>query len=114
MNISAPPLKVFNSPTYNSRSYYLKIAISPDDRFLIAGSSDSHAYIWETHGKANSNLIPSNSALSPFKDDNNRKVKLAEDGIGGNRPWKVVGHRAEVTSVAWSSDFKQVRVRISE
>ena len=27
-------------------TFYVRSALSPDDRFLISGSSDYHAYIW--------------------------------------------------------------------
>ena len=27
-------------------SFYVKIALSPDDNFLLSGSSDNDAYIW--------------------------------------------------------------------
>ncbi len=27
--------------------FYVRTALSPDDRFLLSGSSDGHAYIWE-------------------------------------------------------------------
>ena len=29
-------------------SFYVKAAISPDDRYLLCGSSDNAAYIWRT------------------------------------------------------------------
>ncbi|XP_055950160.1 denticleless protein homolog [Argiope bruennichi] len=33
---------------FKCNSYYVKLAISPDDQYLICGSSDNRAYIWKT------------------------------------------------------------------
>lgn len=51
----------------------MKACLSPDGRYLLSGSSDAFAYIWDT---------------SISQGENNPIVKL-------------VGHGAEVTSVAW-------------
>ncbi|KAG9284317.1 hypothetical protein G9A89_007472 [Geosiphon pyriformis] len=41
------PLARFTHPTYRCSSFYVRIAISPDDRYLVSGSSDKALYIWE-------------------------------------------------------------------
>ena len=28
-------------------TYYVQMSLSPDDRFLLSGSSDANAYIWQ-------------------------------------------------------------------
>ncbi|RKP05845.1 WD40-repeat-containing domain protein [Thamnocephalis sphaerospora] len=36
----------YTAPTYRCSNFYVGIAISPDDRFLLSGSCDRSAYIW--------------------------------------------------------------------
>ncbi|CAG8539671.1 17150_t:CDS:10 [Dentiscutata erythropus] len=47
INLGAP-LARFTSPTYRCSSFYIRMAISPDDRYIISGSSDKCIYMWET------------------------------------------------------------------
>ncbi|GFS48183.1 denticleless protein homolog [Nephila pilipes] len=35
-------------PGFRCNSYYVKLAISPDDQYLLCGSSSNKAYIWKT------------------------------------------------------------------
>ncbi|XP_007426933.1 denticleless protein homolog [Python bivittatus] len=39
------PVSVFSG--HQNSSFYVKSSISPDNQFLISGSSDQHAYIWK-------------------------------------------------------------------
>ncbi|KAK2706960.1 hypothetical protein QYM36_014853 [Artemia franciscana] len=54
-------------------SYHVKCDLSPDDRFLVSGSSDNYGYIWSTNGISSEPLA------------------------------KLDGHGAEVSAVAWSN-----------
>lgn len=45
-NLPTAPLHVYKG--HSASSFYVKAALSPDDRFLLCGSSDSNAYIWKT------------------------------------------------------------------
>ncbi|CAG8643838.1 18297_t:CDS:2 [Racocetra fulgida] len=47
INLGAP-LARFTSPTFRCSSFYIRMAISPDDRYIISGSSDKCIYMWET------------------------------------------------------------------
>ncbi|CAG8545623.1 7315_t:CDS:10 [Cetraspora pellucida] len=47
INLGAP-LTRFTSPTFRCSSFYIRMAISPDDRYIISGSSDKCVYMWET------------------------------------------------------------------
>ena len=42
-----PPLSRFTHPNYRCSSFYVRMSISPDGRFLVSGSSDKRMYIWE-------------------------------------------------------------------
>jgi denticleless len=42
-----PPLSRFTHPNYRCSSFYVRMNISPDSRFLVSGSSDKRVYIWE-------------------------------------------------------------------
>lgn len=59
---------------HKNGTFYVKACLSPDGHYLLSGSSDEHAYIWDTRNKQGNVYMP--------------VVKL-------------VGHNAEVTSVAW-------------
>src|SRR4051812_4050673 len=41
------PLARYTSPTFLCKSFYVKTALSPCDRFLASGASNNHVYIWE-------------------------------------------------------------------
>ncbi|RIB22325.1 WD40-repeat-containing domain protein [Gigaspora rosea] len=47
INLGAP-LTRFTSPTFRCSSFYIRMAISPDDRYIVSGSSDKCIYMWET------------------------------------------------------------------
>lgn len=48
-NFSSEPLDILSLPTFRtSGSFYIRSALSPDDRFLLCGSTEGHAYIWPT------------------------------------------------------------------
>ena len=32
---------------HRNTSFYVKAVISPDDQYLLSGSSDEHAYLWQ-------------------------------------------------------------------
>ncbi|XP_034254765.1 protein lethal(2)denticleless [Thrips palmi] len=66
------PVSLFKG--HKNSTFYVKACLSPDGRYLLSGSSDEHAYIWDTSSKKGEVYLPI--------------VKL-------------VGHNAEVTSVAW-------------
>ncbi|GBM28905.1 Denticleless [Araneus ventricosus] len=40
--------KVVTYSGFKCNSFYVKLAISPDDQYLVCGSSDHRAYIWKT------------------------------------------------------------------
>lgn len=64
------PLGVSAYRGHSTHSFYVKLALSPDGRFLASGSEDAAAYVWQV--------------------DSPGWPKL-----------KLVGHRAEVTALAW-------------
>ena len=66
------PVGVFKG--HKNGTFYVKACLSPDGRYLLSGSSDENAYIWDTCTLRGEPHLP--------------VVKL-------------VGHSAEVTSVAW-------------
>uniref|UniRef100_T1JB11 Uncharacterized protein n=1 Tax=Strigamia maritima TaxID=126957 RepID=T1JB11_STRMM len=70
-NYSSVPVNTFTG--HQNRTFFVKSAISPDDQYLLSGSSDNFAYIW---------------AISH----------------PGEPIFKLDGHVAEVTAVAWSMD----------
>jgi denticleless len=41
-----PAQAIYTSPSYRCSSFYVGLSVSPDDRFLLCGSSDKSAYIW--------------------------------------------------------------------
>ncbi|KAK9719608.1 hypothetical protein K7432_004711 [Basidiobolus ranarum] len=51
------PIATFNSSTYKCSSFYVKIALSPDTKFLVSGSSDKNLYIWEVDSPKKAPLI---------------------------------------------------------
>ncbi|GIY36346.1 denticleless protein homolog [Caerostris darwini] len=63
--------KVITYSGFKCNSYYVKLALSWDDQYLLCGSSDCKAYIWKT-AKPGSPIL------------------------------ELLGHSAEVTTVAWS------------
>ncbi|CAG8491104.1 5556_t:CDS:2 [Ambispora leptoticha] len=42
------PITRFHHSTYRCSSFYIRMELSPDDRYLISGSSDRGIHIWET------------------------------------------------------------------
>ncbi|CAG8590806.1 11889_t:CDS:10, partial [Diversispora eburnea] len=46
INLGAP-LARFTSPTFLCCSFYIRMAISPDDKYIMCGSGDNNIYIWE-------------------------------------------------------------------
>lgn len=45
-NLSTQPVASYHG--HIASSFYVKAALSPDDRFLLCGSGDNNAYIWRT------------------------------------------------------------------
>nr|CAG8545065.1 2012_t:CDS:2 [Entrophospora candida]CAG8625375.1 592_t:CDS:2 [Entrophospora candida] len=46
MNLGEP-LTRFTAPEFRCSSFYVKMAISPNDQYLACGSTDKNIYIWE-------------------------------------------------------------------
>lgn len=42
-----PPLAVAIFNGHQNSTFYVKSSLSPDDQFLVSGSSDEAAYIWK-------------------------------------------------------------------
>lgn len=61
---------------YENSSFYIKIALSPDNRYLVSGSSDKKAYLWNVEEN-----VSNNEEIAPLG--------------------YLDGHSAEVTCVAW-------------
>lgn len=41
----------YTAPTFTSCSFYSNLSIDPSDRYLLSGSADGNAYIWNTRGQ---------------------------------------------------------------
>ncbi|CAJ0914149.1 11688_t:CDS:2 [Entrophospora sp. SA101] len=44
---NSEPLTRFTAPEFRCSSFYVKMAISPNDQYLACGSTDKNIYIWE-------------------------------------------------------------------
>ncbi|ORY02781.1 WD40 repeat-like protein [Basidiobolus meristosporus CBS 931.73] len=51
------PMLTFSAPTYKCSTFYVKIALSPDAKFLASGSSDKNLYVWEIDSPTKPPLI---------------------------------------------------------
>ena len=58
-NSEAGPVASYTAPGFNSCSFFSNLSIDPTDRFLLSGSSNGQAYIWDT-------LIENNSAETEY------------------------------------------------
>uniref|UniRef100_A0A8C4QJL2 Denticleless E3 ubiquitin protein ligase homolog (Drosophila) n=2 Tax=Eptatretus burgeri TaxID=7764 RepID=A0A8C4QJL2_EPTBU len=47
VNLNTTPVCTFQG--HRNASFYVKASLSPDDRYLLSGSSDGKAYIWKVH-----------------------------------------------------------------
>lgn len=73
---------------HENGSFYVKSSVSFDGNYLVSGSSDENAYVWNTKG-----------------------AELSEEGI---KPFvKLSSHLAEVTCVEMSPDNFTVRSTIT-
>lgn len=41
----------YTTPGFTSCSFYSNLTIDPTDRYLVSGSADGNAYIWNTRGR---------------------------------------------------------------
>ncbi|KAI8387987.1 WD40-repeat-containing domain protein [Radiomyces spectabilis] len=41
------PAQQYTDPDYNANSFFIKLAVSPDDRFIMAGSTVKSVFAWE-------------------------------------------------------------------
>ncbi|TPX44173.1 hypothetical protein SeLEV6574_g04667 [Synchytrium endobioticum] len=72
------PICQLRADTFKVTSFYVKTAVSPDDRFLASGSSDGGLYVWDVESY------------------------LKRDHMSKYGPIILKGHTSEVTSVSWS------------
>ena len=47
-NAENGPVASYTAPGFNSCSFFSNLSIDPSDRFLLSGSSNGQAYIWDT------------------------------------------------------------------
>ncbi|TPX38288.1 hypothetical protein SmJEL517_g00076 [Synchytrium microbalum] len=87
MNLGAP-VQQLRSATFKVTSFYIKTAISPDDRFLASGSSDGGLYVWDVE--------------EARSDKNDFYSNVAGGGRPRVGPIILKGHESEVTAVSWS------------
>ncbi|KAJ8309036.1 hypothetical protein KUTeg_013910 [Tegillarca granosa] len=86
---------------HQNNTFYIKSSISPDDQFLLSGSSDELAYIWEVSlfcNKKSLGLIPLDFYFAATL--NNLSLIIDKPN---KSPIILKGHRAEVSDVAWSN-----------
>ncbi|KAM0746748.1 WD40 repeat-like protein [Meredithblackwellia eburnea MCA 4105] len=76
------PLAIFNPPTQSPcGSFYVRLALSPDSRFLACGSSDSGIHLWDTCSSGTS-----------------------DQGV------RLVGHEKEVSGLDWGGGGGRARL----
>ncbi|XP_062981640.1 denticleless protein homolog [Elgaria multicarinata webbii] len=95
LSLKNAPVSIFSG--HQNSSFYVKSSISPDDQFLISGSSDQSAYIWKVsepklppvtlHGHLQEVTsvawCPSDfTKISTCSDDNTVKIWRLRRGIG--------------------------------
>lgn len=83
MSRNVPSMQTFSAPNFACTSFYVRLAISPDGRYLASGSG-AHGYkthIWD---------LNTFSARNMFGETNKASVALK-------------GHTAEVGGLDWSS-----------
>jgi len=117
-DVVTQPIRVFTGHTY----FVGSVAFSPNGRYVLAGSDDNTAKLWDiVTGECIRTFTPSSIGCSPVFS-----VAFSPDGkciiTGGGadytaKLWDVttgsyirtfIGHRGQVTSVAFSSDGTKV------
>lgn len=49
-NFSSTPAQVYEAPGFESGSFFVKLAVSPDDQYLASGHIMEHTYVWSVDG----------------------------------------------------------------
>ncbi|KAL0608786.1 Denticleless protein-like protein, partial [Plecturocebus cupreus] len=82
--LKTSPVAIFNG--HQNSTFYVKSSLSPDDQFLVSGSSDEAAYIWK---------------IATCSDDNTLKIWRLNRGLeekpGGDK----------LSTVGWASQKKK-------
>lgn len=45
-NFSSTPIRSYDSPNFKTGSFFMKLALSPDDEYLASGSLEENSYVW--------------------------------------------------------------------
>ncbi|CAJ0647594.1 6058_t:CDS:2 [Entrophospora sp. SA101] len=85
LNLGAP-LTRFTAPDFRCSSFYVRMAISPDDQYIACGSTDKNIYIWEVDYpdvspivlKGHENEVTSLTAIAAAVEEVNNDQELAE------------------------------------
>uniref|UniRef100_H0WFP0 Denticleless protein homolog n=2 Tax=Otolemur garnettii TaxID=30611 RepID=H0WFP0_OTOGA len=112
--LKTSPVAIFNG--HQNSTFYVKSSLSPDDQFLVSGSSDEAAYIWKVstpwhpptvllgHSQEVTSVCwcPSDfTKIATCSDDNTLKIWRLNRGIEE----KLVGDK--LSTVGWASQKKK-------
>ncbi|KAJ1569884.1 hypothetical protein HK096_011061 [Nowakowskiella sp. JEL0078] len=91
------PLQVLRWPTQRCDSFYLRVTLSPDARFVACGSSDSNIYVWEFGGAPAPIILQVHegevSAVTWNKATEKQMASCSDDGTV--RIWNMVQNSPE-------------------
>ncbi len=92
VNFSSIPVQVYDAPDYESNSFFIKLALSPDDQYLASGSYQDSTFIWSTNRRGGCFKLPGHfgevTAVSWTEDSRGRPSLLSAGEDGYVNLWK--------------------------
>uniref|UniRef100_UPI00358DF69F denticleless protein homolog n=1 Tax=Myxine glutinosa TaxID=7769 RepID=UPI00358DF69F len=104
VSLNTTPVSTFQG--HRNASFYVKASLSPDDQYLLSGSSDSKAYIWKVHASRQPAVVMCGhaeevTAVCWCPTDFSKIVTCSDDDT--LRVWRMMGGPRQEESLATCS-----------
>lgn len=108
-------MATYSAPQFTSPSFFSNLTVDPSDRFLLSGTANGSAFIWDTRGEGECVRLPVGSESEVAKtawiqtpQGGNQIACICDDVAFSLFNWQLDDEQPEVKHAEWLRAGKQV------